>query len=70
MKKKTKYKQPSKRSHRICIMLNDEELRAVERYQKRYRVRNRSRLIRETLLTKILNRFSADSPTLFPDMYN
>lgn len=46
-------------------MLNDSEMRALTRYCDRYTVRNRSKLIRETLMHNILKRFDLDSPTLF-----
>lgn len=54
-----------KRTHRVSIMLNDSEMRALEKYCERYTVSNRSRLIRETLMRDILKRFDADNPTLF-----
>jgi len=53
------------RHHRITILLNDSEKRALEKYCDQYTVSNRSRLIRETLMRNILKRFSDDGPTLF-----
>ena len=53
------------RKNRVSIMLNDSELRALNRYCDQYTVRNRSRLIRETLMRAILKRFDKDNPTLF-----
>jgi hypothetical protein len=50
-------------------MLNDSEMRALERYCNQYTISNRSKLIRETLMRNILKRFDTDSPTLF-DMDN
>lgn len=46
-------------------MLNDEEEKALQRYIARYRVRNKSRFIRETLIANIMHRFEEDHPTLF-----
>ena len=64
--KQKKYRQQrEKRSHRVSILLNDSELRALERYCERYTVSNRSRLVRETLMREILKRFEKDTPTLF-----
>lgn len=54
-----------KRGHRISILLNDSEMRALEKYCDRYTVSNRSKLIRETLMRNILKRFDTDNPTLF-----
>ena len=56
-------KQP--RTHRVAILLNDSEQRALERYCDRYTISNRSRLIRETLMRAILSRQENDQPTLF-----
>ena len=53
------------RKNRVSIMLNDSELRALNRYCDQYTVKNRSRLIRETLMRAILKRFDKDNPTLF-----
>ena len=46
-------------------MLNDSEQRALDRFCEKYGVRNRSRLIRETLMRAILKRIENDQPTLF-----
>ncbi len=54
-----------RRSHRVSIMLNDSEVRALQKYCDRYTVTNRSKLIRETLMHNILKRFDRDNPTLF-----
>ncbi len=54
-----------RRSHRVSIMLNDSEMRALQKYCDRYTVTNRSKLIRETLMHNILKRFDRDNPTLF-----
>ena len=59
------HSKPQPRKNRISILLNDSELRVLERYCDQYTVTNRSRLIRETLMRNILKRFDSDSPTLF-----
>lgn len=53
------------RKNRITILLNDKEMDAVNRYVKRYRVQNKSRFVRETLIRAILKQFDEDAPTLF-----
>ncbi len=53
------------RSNRISILLNDHEMKALDRYCEKYNIDNRSRLIRETLMRNLLHRFYKDSPTLF-----
>lgn len=56
-------KQP--RTHRVSIVLNDSEMRALDKYCEQYTVKNRSKLIRQTLMQNILKRFDQDNPTLF-----
>lgn len=55
-------------------MLNNRELRALEAYCSRYRIQNRSRFIRELILTNVLKRFEDDYPTLWqepePNLFN
>lgn len=69
MKKKTP-KEPtksrvSKRKNRVAIMLNDDEMKAMNRFIETYKIKNKSRFIRETLMTAILKKFDEDHPTLF-----
>lgn len=53
------------RNNRISILFNNRELKAIEAYCKKYKVNNRSKFIRETLLTEVLKRFDEDYPSLF-----
>lgn len=53
------------RNHPITVLLNDSELRTITRYCERYKFRNRSDMVRQTLMKTILRRFDMDSPTLF-----
>lgn len=55
----------SPREHRISILLNENEQRALDRFCDKYGVANRSRLIRETLMRAILKKLDSDQPTLF-----
>jgi hypothetical protein len=70
MKKKTtkepiKQRTTSTRKNRVAFMLNDEEMKALTRFITTYKVKNKSRFVRETLMTAILKRFEEDHPTLF-----
>ena len=68
-KKKTqivlKQREKLVRTHRISFLLNDKELDAVNRYVSRYKVQNKSKFYRETLIRAILKQFDEDAPTLF-----
>lgn len=61
----TRRRERQRRSYKVSIMLNESEMRALKKYCDRYTVANRSRLIRETLMRNILQRFADDGPTLF-----
>ncbi|MDR0371757.1 MAG: hypothetical protein LBH80_07915 [Prevotellaceae bacterium] len=58
-------KRNSLRTHRHIFTLNDEENRALNRYIKKYNVRNKSKFIRETLMIAIIKKMEEDNPTLF-----
>ncbi len=55
----------SARKNRVSIMLNDEEMKALNRLISTYKIKNKSKFIRETLMTTILKKFEEDHPTLF-----
>ncbi|MDD3079288.1 MAG: hypothetical protein PHH37_09330 [Paludibacter sp.] len=55
----------SLRTHRQIFTLNDEENKALNRYVEKYKVQNKSKFIRETLMKAIIRRFEEDHPTLF-----
>ncbi len=53
------------RIHPVIFRLNDEEMRMVDRYLSRYKIENRSRWYRETILSHVLKMLEEDYPTLF-----
>ncbi|NCC98555.1 MAG: hypothetical protein EOL95_02470 [Bacteroidia bacterium] len=54
-----------KRSHSISFMLNDKEMDALERYIKKYKVKCKSKFVREALMITVIKKLEEDSPTLF-----
>ena len=62
---KTRPKRPSLRSHRQIFVLNDQENNALNRYIAKYKISNKSRFIRETLMAAVIKRLEEDCPTLF-----
>jgi hypothetical protein len=68
------YKEQLKRGNRFTVMLNDREMRALDIYCSRYRIRNRSEFFRETIMKAILKRFDDEHPTLWeepePTLFN
>lgn len=71
MAKKTKIKPISERgakllrTHRHFFMLNEKENRVLERYIIKYKVKNKSKFIREALMAAVVRKLEEDSPTLF-----
>jgi len=63
-----------RRSNRLSLMLNNRELKALGVYCSRYRVKNRSEFVRETVMKAILKRFEEEHPTLWeetePTLFN
>ena len=68
---KTKnYKQlnrPKPRTKKVEFMLSDEEYDLIHFYLKKYKISNRSRWFRETVLNHILRNMDQDYPTLFEE---
>jgi hypothetical protein len=51
-------------------MLNKREMRALGIYCNRYRVKNKSEFLRETIMKAILKRFEEEHPTLWEESEN
>jgi len=60
-------KEPLVRNRVVSISLNDPEYKALLKYCTKYKITNRSRFIRESLMKSILTRMSEDYPTLFEE---
>ncbi len=48
-------------------MLNDEEYELIHFYLKKYKITNRSRWFRETVIGHVLKNMEQDYPTLFEE---
>jgi hypothetical protein len=63
-----------RRTNKLSLLLNNREMRALEAYCLRYRIKNRSQFLREVILSNVLKRFDDDYPTLWqdsePDLFN
>ena len=53
------------RTVRTSLLLNQREREAIELYCQKYKIKNKSKFMRETILTEVLKRFDEDYPTLF-----
>lgn len=53
------------RTKRATITFNELELLAIEKYCKKYKVQNKAKFMRETIMRAVLTRFTEDYPTLW-----
>jgi hypothetical protein len=53
------------RDRRLTCLLSKEEQRVVEQYLSKYKISNKSRWLRETVLSVIRQHLEEDYPTLF-----
>jgi hypothetical protein len=56
-----------RRSNRLSLMLNNREMRALGIYCDRFRIKNKSEFLRETIMRAILKRFEEEHPTLWEE---
>lgn len=54
-----------KRSYRSSILFNTREQEALNLYCEKYKISNKSKFMREAIMTEVLKRFDEDYPTLF-----
>jgi hypothetical protein len=57
-----------RRTNRLSLMLNNRELKALGVYCNRYRVKNKSEFLRETIMKAILKKFEEEHPTLWEEI--
>lgn len=53
------------RDFRISFTMNEKEYNAVSRYLDKYKISNRNRWFRETILVHVLQKLEENHPTLF-----
>lgn len=64
MKPKRKACQTNRNKH-VNFSLNDEEYALICNYARKYKISNRSRWFRETIIAHVLRSLDQDYPTLF-----
>jgi hypothetical protein len=63
----TMKKEVSTRTERYSFLVNPDEKQMIENYLRKYKIQNRSRWMRETLVTFIIKNLDQDYPTLFDE---
>lgn len=56
-----------RRTNRLTLMLNNREMKALGIYCSRFRVKNKSEFVRETIMKAIIKRFEDEHPTLWEE---
>ncbi|MDR1680179.1 MAG: hypothetical protein LBS12_00115 [Prevotellaceae bacterium] len=56
---------PAPRTHRKALLFNDAEMAAIVGFCKKYKIVNRSKFFRETIISAILRKSEEDHPKLF-----
>jgi len=54
-----------RRTNRTSILFNQREQEALRHYCEKYEITNKSKFMREAIMTEVLKRFDEDYPTLF-----
>ena len=67
VKKGVVRKERVERTERLTTLLSPDEKQMVDNYLRKYHIENRSRWMRETLLSFILQNLELDYPTLFDE---
>lgn len=72
-KRKVEKDESLKRIHRKSILFNKREIQAIDHYCKKYKIGNKSKFMREMIITSVLKKFDEDYPSLFekkPTLFN
>ncbi len=56
-----------KRTNRVTFVFNDEEMKMLNRFFDKYKVQNKSKWMRETIIGSILKTLEEDYPKLFEE---
>ena len=54
-----------KRKYSKTLLLNNYEIQALDKYFKKYKITNKSKFMRESIMKVVLKKFSDDYPTLW-----
>lgn len=55
------------RNKRVVITLNEKEFRVMDRFFNKYKIKNRTKFLRDTIIKTVWRTLEADAPTLFSD---
>ncbi len=55
------------RKNKTSFLFNDLEKEALDKFCKKYNIKNKSKFMREAIITNILKQFDEDYPSLFEE---
>ena len=65
---KRKYKDKKlKRINKQSILFNTHEINAINKYCQQFKISNKSKFMREAIITEVLKKFDENYPTLFEE---
>lgn len=54
-----------RRIHQVTFMLNDQEWKCFNNYLRRFKVMNKSKFLRDTVMRRVIDRLQDENPGLF-----
>ncbi|MBN1597303.1 MAG: hypothetical protein JW894_03345 [Bacteroidales bacterium] len=67
MKRKKVKEENLKRNIAQVIRFNNKELSAINQYCEKFKVQNKSKFMREAIITEVLRKFDENYPTLWDE---
>ncbi|MDO4672924.1 hypothetical protein [Falsiporphyromonas endometrii] len=64
---KKSYPPQMRRTHSMNLTFNDKEWEAIKTYLAHYKIDNRGRWFRETIMREVIKRLEMDQPLLFDE---
>lgn len=66
-----KHKKPTqevlRRVNKKAILFNEREMNAINHYCQKFKIYNKSKFMREAIITEVLRKFDQNYPTLWED---
>jgi nickel-dependent lactate racemase len=67
MRKKNIIEDTLVRKSQQSIRFNNKEMSAIDNYCKKFKIKNKSKFMREAIITEILRKFDKNYPTLWDE---
>jgi hypothetical protein len=54
-----------RRKHKVTVSFNEKEMKVIEHFVRKYKINNKSKFFRESIVIAILQKLEDDYPKLF-----